>query len=179
MGLQMLWRRVWSVAHSLLRPHLACSTGDDGTARLHAGRGLATPAGCLALPRRGPVCGGAFCPEDEHLLALAGADRCAYVFDLRATGQPLHVSDPSLLLLCWSACHCGSSSLLSSPRFAALLRTTVGATFVSCRLGRCVYARGLLCGVFEAPFLAGKVAECTTSCLLKWCVMKVKDEGEG
>lgn len=83
--------RVWSVAHSSLRPHLCASASDDGTARIWAGRGLAEAAGAISLPRRGAICGASFCSEDENALALAGADCCAYLFDLRKTDSPLQV----------------------------------------------------------------------------------------
>ena len=89
------------MAHSQLRPHLCASTSDDGTARLLAGRGLAQPAGLLRLPA-----GGAHLrrrllpPEDEHALALAGADACAYLFDdLRKPAAPLQVGNNLLLVV--------------------------------------------------------------------------------
>ncbi len=82
---------MWSVAHSSLRPYLCASASDDGTARIWAGRGLAEAAGEISLPRRGAICGASFCSEDENALALAGADCCAYLFDLRKTGSPLQV----------------------------------------------------------------------------------------
>ncbi|EIE23238.1 WD40 repeat-like protein, partial [Coccomyxa subellipsoidea C-169] len=84
-------RRVWSVAHSTLRPHLCASASDDGSARIWAGRGLAEASGVITLPRRAAICGVSFCADDEHALALAGADCCAYVFDLRNTSSPLQV----------------------------------------------------------------------------------------
>ena len=56
-----------------------------------AGRGLAQAAGVVSLPCGGPVCGAAFCSEDEHALALAGADCCAYLYDLRRLTAPVQV----------------------------------------------------------------------------------------
>ncbi|BDA50225.1 probable WD repeat-containing protein RUP1 [Coccomyxa sp. Obi] len=84
-------RRVWSVAQSSLRPHFCASASDDGTVRLWAGRGLAEAAGTIVLQRGGPICGVSFCPDDEHALALAGADCCAYIYDLRKMCTPLQV----------------------------------------------------------------------------------------
>jgi hypothetical protein len=106
------------VAHSQLRPHLACSTSDDGTARLLAGRGLAQGAGLLRLPAGGPICGAAFCPEDEHALALAGADACGYLFDLRKAAAPLQVplrcswsqSCSDLAAAVWFRCECAADA---------------------------------------------------------------------
>lgn len=88
--------RVWSVAQSSLRPHLCASASDDGTARLWAGRGLAEAAGTIVLPRGGAICGVSFCSDDEHALALAGADCCAYIYDLRKVSTPLQVRTSAL-----------------------------------------------------------------------------------
>lgn len=82
--------RVWSVSHSLQRPHLCASASDDGTVRLWGGRGMQT---CLAALRPGrsgaPACGVQLSPFDANLLAVASADHSAYVFDLRRADQPL------------------------------------------------------------------------------------------
>lgn len=82
--------RVWSVSHSLQRPHLCASASDDGTVRLWGGRGMQT---CLAALRPSstgaPACGVQLSPFDGNLLAVASADHSAYVFDLRRADQPL------------------------------------------------------------------------------------------
>lgn len=82
--------RVWSVSHSLQRPHLCASASDDGTVRLWGGRGMQT---CLAALRPSssgaPACGVQLSPFDGNLLAMASADHSAYVFDLRRADQPI------------------------------------------------------------------------------------------
>ncbi|KAL4428271.1 hypothetical protein ABPG75_002360 [Micractinium tetrahymenae] len=83
-------RRVWSVSHSLQRPHLCASASDDGTVRLWGGRGMQT---CLAALRPSsagaPACGVQLSPFDGNLLAVASADHSAYVFDLRRADAPV------------------------------------------------------------------------------------------
>ena len=83
--------RVWGVAHSNLTPHLAASSSSDGTCKLWSGPNLAQRAHCLEPGHGAAVCAASFCSVDANLIALASADACAYIFDLRSTAQPLHV----------------------------------------------------------------------------------------
>ena len=93
-------RRLWSVAHSTLRPHTLACANDNGMLRLWVGRGLAECA-VEVSPGKGPaVCGVAFSSLDEHLLAAACADSNAYVYDLRHMASPLHVRSPPDTRLC-------------------------------------------------------------------------------
>lgn len=84
-------RKIWSVAHSSRVPHLAASAGDDGAARLWAGRGLATCAATLRPSAKASVCSVDFSTTHDHLVALASSDRSAYVYDMRALSSPLAV----------------------------------------------------------------------------------------
>uniref|UniRef100_A0A7R9UZV1 Anaphase-promoting complex subunit 4 WD40 domain-containing protein n=1 Tax=Chlamydomonas euryale TaxID=1486919 RepID=A0A7R9UZV1_9CHLO len=78
---------------------MVISASDDGTARLWAGKGLATEVAVLRPPpapgtpagARTPLLSAEFSPEEEHLVAVASADRCAYLFDMRRTDVPLQV----------------------------------------------------------------------------------------
>lgn len=88
-------RRVWSVSHSLQRPHLCASASEDGTVRLWGGPAMQY---CLAALRPGsgstagtsvPACGVHLSPFDGNLAAVASADHSAYVYDLRRADQPL------------------------------------------------------------------------------------------
>ncbi|GLC54036.1 hypothetical protein PLESTB_000816800 [Pleodorina starrii] len=80
-------RKIWSVAHSTLTPHLAASAADDRCVRLWAGRGLATCVGTVSPNPRAAVCGVDFSPCCEHLLAAACSDRTAYLYDMRSLGR--------------------------------------------------------------------------------------------
>jgi E3 ubiquitin-protein ligase RFWD2 len=82
-------RRVWSVCHSKLRPHLAATASDDCTAKIWAGRGLAAAVATIRLPGTPAVCGVDFCGWDENLLSLAAADHCVHLYDLRRLAAPL------------------------------------------------------------------------------------------
>lgn len=66
-------RRVWSIAHSRLRPFLAASASDDRTIKLWAGRGLSTCAITIPAPSGMPACCVDFSPHHEHLLAVVSA----------------------------------------------------------------------------------------------------------
>ncbi|GIL60557.1 hypothetical protein Vafri_15102 [Volvox africanus] len=80
-------RKIWSVAHSCLTPHLVASAADDRCARLWAGRGLSQCVGSLQPNPRASVCCVDFSPVSEHLLALACSDRTAYLYDMRTLGR--------------------------------------------------------------------------------------------
>ena len=75
--------RVWSVAHSVLQPNLTASAADDGVVRLWSQRNLCGPSTALVPARGAAVCGVEFCAQDSNLLAVAGCDSSAYVYDLR------------------------------------------------------------------------------------------------
>lgn len=65
------------------------SACEDGTARLWSHHSES----CLNIiaPRsQAALCSAAFSPVDSHLIALASADHNAYVYDLRATQEPLY-----------------------------------------------------------------------------------------
>ena len=69
--------RIWSIAHSRLRPHLTATASDDRTVKLWAGRGLVACAATIAAPSGVPVCCVDFSTTHEHLLALVRHRRCA------------------------------------------------------------------------------------------------------
>lgn len=90
-SLPTLPRRVWSVSHSLQRPHLCASAAEDGVVRVWGGSGMRS---CLAALRpggasRAPACGVHLSPFDGDLAAVACADHSAYIYDLRRADQPL------------------------------------------------------------------------------------------
>lgn len=82
-------RRIWSVAHSPIRPHLCASASDDRTVRLWGGSGLSQRVATLCPNPRASACGVDFSPVDPHILALASADHSVYLYDLRNTSAPL------------------------------------------------------------------------------------------
>lgn len=84
-------RRIWSVAHSRLRPHLAATASDDCTAKLWAGSAFDSPVATISLPGAPAVCCADFSQHDANLLALAAADARVYLYDLRQLAQPLAV----------------------------------------------------------------------------------------
>lgn len=84
-------RRIWSVKHSRLRPDLCVSASDDRSAKLWAGKGLATCAATIVPSSRAAVCCADFSSSHDSLLALASSDHNIYVYDIRHYGQPLAV----------------------------------------------------------------------------------------
>ncbi|KAF6251314.1 WD40-repeat-containing domain protein [Scenedesmus sp. NREL 46B-D3] len=84
-------RRIWSVAHSRLRPHLAATASDDCSAKLWAGSAFDSPVTTITLPGAPAVCCADFSQHDANLLALAAADARVYLYDLRQLAQPLAV----------------------------------------------------------------------------------------
>lgn len=82
-------RRVWSVSHSHLRPHVAASGSEDGTAALWAGAGLQQVAGRVSPGGKASITGVHLSPYDENALAVACADAHAYVYDLRQLSAPV------------------------------------------------------------------------------------------
>lgn len=83
-------RRVWSVAHSKLRPNLTASAGDDGVVRLWHERNLSGGSSAM-MPAPGiAACGVDFCMQDSNLLAVASADCNAYIYDLRYRAEPVY-----------------------------------------------------------------------------------------
>ncbi|KAL3152751.1 hypothetical protein ABBQ38_012338 [Trebouxia sp. C0009 RCD-2024] len=83
-------QRVWSVAHSQIEPSLGMSTSDDGTARIWSGSAPSKSVEVIRPHPSAPVCDATFCSYDANLVALASADRNAYVYDLRQLTEPLH-----------------------------------------------------------------------------------------
>ena len=67
----------------MLRPNLTASGADNGVVRLWHDRTLRGGSTVLHPAGGAAVCGVDFCREDENLLAVACANSCAYVFDLR------------------------------------------------------------------------------------------------
>ncbi len=84
-----LGRRVWSVSHSHLRPHLAASGSEDGTVALWAGQGLQQIAARLRPSGKAAITGVQLSPFDENAVAVACADTCAYLYDLRMLTAPI------------------------------------------------------------------------------------------
>jgi E3 ubiquitin-protein ligase RFWD2 len=84
-------RRIWSVAHSRLRPHLAATASDDCTAKLWAGSAFDSPVATITLPGSPAVCCADFSQHDANVLALAAADARVYLYDLRQLAQPMAV----------------------------------------------------------------------------------------
>jgi WD40 repeat protein len=83
-------RRVWSVHHSVQRPHLCASASEDGTVRLWGGPAMHTCIGALRPSASGaPACGVRLSPFDGNLAAVACADHSAYLYDLRRADRPL------------------------------------------------------------------------------------------
>ena len=74
---------MWSVAHSPLQPNLTASGADSGVVRLWHDRTLRGGSTTLVPAGGAAVCGVEFCSEDANLLAVACADTCSYVYDLR------------------------------------------------------------------------------------------------
>lgn len=105
---------MWSITHSTTTPHLVASAGSDGTCKIWSGPGLAQRAHCLEPGHGAAICSASFCSADANLIALAGADSCAYIYDLRSAAQSLHVSIPYALLVLSKVsrllyCHDGAS----------------------------------------------------------------------
>ncbi len=75
--------RIWSVAHSSARPHVAASASDDGTVAVWGGEGFAHRSATLRPVGGWPVTCVDFCADDENALLAAGSDARAYVYDLR------------------------------------------------------------------------------------------------
>ncbi|KAK9854182.1 hypothetical protein WJX84_005075 [Apatococcus fuscideae] len=81
--------RIWSVQYSEQDPSLLVSACEDGTARLWSHHS----EHCLNIiaPRsQAALCSAVFSPVNSHVMALASADHNAYVYDLRATQEPLY-----------------------------------------------------------------------------------------
>ncbi len=82
--------RVWSVHHSVQRPHLCASASEDGTVRLWGDHALHSCIGVLRPSASGaPACGVRLSPFDANLAAVACADHSAYLYDLRRADRPL------------------------------------------------------------------------------------------
>ena len=86
-----LGRRVWSVSHSHLRPHLAASGSEDGTVAFWAGPGLQQIAARVRPSGKAAITGVQLSPYDENSVAVACADNKAYLYDLRKLTAPVVV----------------------------------------------------------------------------------------
>jgi E3 ubiquitin-protein ligase RFWD2 len=84
-----LGRRVWSVSHSHLRPHLAASGSEDGTVAFWAGQGLHQIAARVCPGGKAAITGVQLSPFDENAVAVACADAQAYLYDLRKLNAPV------------------------------------------------------------------------------------------
>ena len=82
-------RRVWSVSHSHLRPHVAASGSENGTVALWAGAGLQQVAATVAPGGKASITGVHLSPYDENALAVACANAHAYIYDLRNLSAPV------------------------------------------------------------------------------------------
>ena len=100
------------MAHSSLLPHTVASAAGDGTVKVWAGPQLGQLAHTLRPARQAAGCGVCFSSVEPHQLALASADCCAYVYDLRRAQEPLHVRQRLLA---------GASCMACSPRTLAQL----------------------------------------------------------
>lgn len=81
-------QRVWSIDYSRSTPGLSASGADDGTVRLWAASSDHS-VGAIRTESGRPVCSVEFSPESERLIAVASADSCVYLHDLRSMGRPL------------------------------------------------------------------------------------------
>jgi E3 ubiquitin-protein ligase RFWD2 len=86
---QHLGRRVWSVSHSHLRPHLAASGSEDGSVAFWAGQGLDQIAARVRPGGKAAITSVQLSPFDENAVAIACADAHAYLYDLRMLTAPL------------------------------------------------------------------------------------------
>jgi E3 ubiquitin-protein ligase RFWD2 len=84
-------RRVWSVSHSHLRPHLVASGSEDGTVALWAGQGLQHVAARIGHSGGPSITSVHLSPFDEHRLAVARSDATAAVYDVRSLETPVAV----------------------------------------------------------------------------------------
>ena len=81
---------MWSVHHSVQRPHLCASASEDGTVCLWGDHALHSCIGVLRPSASGaPACGVRLSPFDGNLAAVACADHSAYLYDLRRADRPL------------------------------------------------------------------------------------------
>jgi hypothetical protein len=86
-------RKIWSVRHSQLTPHLCMSASEDRTAKLWSGRTMDDCAATIAPPCGSTVCCADFSSSSEHLVALACSSHKVYCYDLRYRARPLAVLD--------------------------------------------------------------------------------------
>lgn len=84
-----LGRRVWSVSHSHLRPHLAASGSEDGTVAFWTGQGLQQIAARVRPSGKAAITGVQLSPFNENAVAVACADARAYLYDLRMLTAPV------------------------------------------------------------------------------------------
>jgi len=82
-------RRVWSVSHSHLRPHLAASGSEDGTVAFWAGQGLQQIAARVRPSGKAAITSVQLSPFNENAVAVACADARAYLYDLRMLTAPM------------------------------------------------------------------------------------------
>ena len=140
--------RVWSVAHSALQPNMTASGADDGVVRLWHDRALRGGHSTALLPAGGAaVCGVEFCGQDANLLAVACANTCSYVFDLRNRCRSVRaISSTAMLRLshlfsrvyspldiatpCTASLVCGAGFPASLQRFKSFIRHRMDLTLL-------------------------------------------------
>lgn len=85
-----IMRRILALAHARASPGLTASASEDGTVKLwHGVSGTAESVATLVLRPHAAACGIDFHPTNAHTLAVAAADACVYLYDLRHSHQPL------------------------------------------------------------------------------------------
>lgn len=81
---------ILALAHARTSPSLTASASEDGTVKLwHGASGVAESVATLVLRPHAAACGIDFHPTDAHTLAVAAADACVYLYDLRHSHAPL------------------------------------------------------------------------------------------
>ncbi len=83
---------------------MTASGADDGVVRLWHDRALRGGHSTALVPAGGAaVCGVEFCGQDANLLAVACADTCSYVYDLRNRCGSVRATLPTGI--CWLSRH--------------------------------------------------------------------------
>ncbi len=80
---------ILALAHARLQPSLTASASEDGTVKLWQAQN--TSHMTITLPRGAAACSVDFSPADAHILGVAAADTCAYLYDIRRADEPMRV----------------------------------------------------------------------------------------